>query len=149
MQKYVDMKLEKTARLRLGSMLDMWSYVGPYGELAKTKSKNSKKAAPGVTETGGGDRKLEGIIDIKKRKAGKKLRNIQPVSNELMEPPPDEADAKRVGVQCIRLDETVRRLFWGILQLQWRGCMSTNHVERIIHCLYVRKLKHLSKTVAA
>ena len=53
MQKYVDMQLEKTARLRLGSMLNMWSYVGPYGELAKTKSKNSKKAAPGVTETGG------------------------------------------------------------------------------------------------
>jgi hypothetical protein len=92
------MKLEKTARLRLGSMLDMWSYVGPYGELAKTKSKISKKAAPGVTETGGDDRKLEEIIDIKKRKTGKKLRNIQPVSKELMEPPPDEADANRVGV---------------------------------------------------
>ncbi len=96
MQKYVDMQLEKKARLRLGSMLDMWSYVGPYGKLAKTK-----KAAPGVTETGGGDRKLEGIIDIKKRKTGKKLRNIQPVSNELMDakdPPPDEAVAQRVGV---------------------------------------------------
>ena len=86
MQKYVDMKPDKTARLRMGTMLDLWSYVGPYGELAKTKSKNSKKAV------------LEGIIDIKKRKTGKKLRNIQPVSNELMEPSPDEAEAQRVGV---------------------------------------------------
>ena len=76
MQKYVDMKREKTSRLRMGTMLDLWSYVGPYGELAKTKSTNSKKAAPGVTETGGADRKLEEIIDIKKRKTGKKLRNI-------------------------------------------------------------------------
>ena len=49
----------------------------------------------------GGDRKLKGIIDIKKRKTGKKLRKIQPVSNELMDakdPPPDEAVAQRVGV---------------------------------------------------